>query len=140
LFQQSLFYLWIQEPNWQDYLNSQTDINVSEPFTQSFGQFLYRKESSRRRLLELPDPSALLAKSKAIYRNKLVIDDPNMSPEAVSALIMEFAEFGLDVDYSGDLGITASDIFRSVTGVAYKSIATGAILQDILSIVDLENP
>jgi hypothetical protein len=33
LFQQSLFYLWVQEPNWQDYLNTQSDIEVVEPFT-----------------------------------------------------------------------------------------------------------
>jgi hypothetical protein len=53
---------------------------------------------------------------------------------------MEFAEFGLDVDYSAELGITASDIFRSVTGVAYKSLATGAVLQDVLAVIDLEKP
>jgi hypothetical protein len=88
----------------------------------------------------LPDSDALLERSKALYRNKLELDDPNMSYEAISVLLIEFAEFGLDIDYSSALGITASDIFRSVTGVAYKSVATAAVLQDVLSVIDIERP
>lgn len=55
-------------------------------------------------------------------------------------MILEFSEFGADVDYGAELGITASDIFRSITGVAYKTISTGDTLQDVLSVIDNENP
>ena len=55
-------------------------------------------------------------------------------------MLIEFAEFGADVDYSGALGITATDIFRSITGVAYKMGPSAAVIQDVLSVIDTENP
>jgi hypothetical protein len=55
-------------------------------------------------------------------------------------LILEFSEFGADIDFGAALVITAQDIFRSVTGVAYKSTPSGDVLQDMLSVLDNENP
>jgi hypothetical protein len=43
-------------------------------------------------------------------------------------LILEFAEFGADIDFGAALAITAQDIFRSVTGVAYKTTQSAEVL------------
>ena len=106
-FNSQLFYAWIQEPNWQDYLNSRDDIDVSEPIEQSWGTFLWKQESSRRRLLEIPAASSLLEKSKSLYKNKLAQDDPTLTPDQIQSLILEFAEFGADIDFGAALSITA---------------------------------
>jgi len=79
MFNSKLFYAWVQEPNWQDYLNSRDDIDVSQPIEQSWGTFLWRQESSRRRLLEIPSKNSLLEKSKNLYKNKLAQDDPTLT-------------------------------------------------------------
>ena len=63
LFNSKLFYVWIQEPNWQDFLNSREDIDSSSEITQSWGTFLFRQESARRRLMEIPSADSLLEMS-----------------------------------------------------------------------------
>ena len=128
MFNSKLFYAWVQEPNWQDYLNSRDDIDVSQPLEQSWGTFLWRQESSRRRLLEIPSKNSLLEKSKNLYKNKLAQDDPTLTVDQIQSLILEFSEFGADIDFGAALVITAQDIFRSVVGVAYKTTPSGDVL------------
>ena len=128
MFNSKLFYAWVQEPNWQDYLNSRDDIDVSQPIEQSWGTFLWRQESSRRRLLEIPSKNSLLEKSKNLYKNKLAQDDPTLTVDQIQSLILEFSEFGADIDFGAALVITAQDIFRSVVGVAYKTTPSGDVL------------
>ena len=107
MFNSKLFYAWVQEPNWQNYLNSRDDIDVPEPIEQSWGTFLWKLESTRRRLLEIPSVNSLLEKSKSFYRTKLIQDDPTLTPDQIQSLILEFSEFGADIDFGAALAITA---------------------------------
>lgn len=84
--------------------------------------------------MEIPSADSLLEVSKSQYKSKVLSDDPELSEAAISSLLTEASEFGLDIVY--DFGIKASDIFRSITGVAYQTGPTVAVLQDILSAID----
>ena len=101
LFNSKLFYVWIQEPNWQNYLLSTYDIALD----QSWGTFLFQQESSRRRLMEIPSAGSLLDRSKSLYTGKLVNDDPSVDDDKIFAMMLDFSEFGNDVDLGAELAL-----------------------------------
>ena len=81
-----------------------------------------------------------MEKSKRYYRSKLVYTDPKLTDDQVTMMILDFSEFGRDLDFNADLDVQASDIFRSLSGLAYQRGPTAAVLQDLLSVLETSKP
>ena len=55
--------------------------------------------------MEIPSARSLLDKSKSLYTGKLVNDDPSLDQDKIYSMLLEFSEFGSDVDLGAELAL-----------------------------------